>query len=117
MPTRTTRASPTLTPPAVRAIVGGVDPRRRDPMLDERNAIPIHAFLDMNGISPNPDADFDPRETIAVAELIMGLDTMTRDQFLVYGREALQAITAAGEPRELRALLIELDQETDELER
>ena len=78
-------------------------------------AIPINALFAADGHSPNPGSD--PRPALHAAELIIGVDVMSRHQFLVYGRRALEKATRSGKARALRTLRIELDQSTNDLER
>jgi hypothetical protein len=49
------------------------------------------------------------------ADVVYGRDVMTGNEFLVFGRDALEQ-TRAGKPDILRTLAIEIDQATDELE-
>ena len=49
------------------------------------------------------------------ANIVIGRDVMTRSQFMLFGSDTLQKI-ANREVVETRLLVIELDQETDELE-
>jgi hypothetical protein len=78
--------------------------------------IPINAFFASDGINPNPE--FNARLALTSADLIFGVDVMSRHEFLVYGRDALDRIARTGVEEDLRVLAIELDQDegSDELE-
>jgi hypothetical protein len=79
-----------------------------------RPAVPIHALFDETGLRPNSVAD--PRPALHSAEVVVGVDVMSGNQFLVYGREALSKAARGGSKKGLRVLRVELDQETQELE-
>ena len=76
-------------------------------------AIPINALFDGNG----PNLSADPRGTLRKAQLIFGVDVMTRNRFLVYGRPDLERIVSTGQKMEMVMAAVELDEETDELEK
>jgi hypothetical protein len=76
---------------------------------------PIDALFAPGGINLNPEVEF--REWLTEAEVIIGIDVMSRHRFLVYGRDALEEVVRSGEPREMDVFAVELDRETDELER
>jgi hypothetical protein len=61
--------------------------------------IPIQALFAADGTSPNPAVDYRP--LLGRADLIFGVDVMTGDEFLVYGRAAIEDVvrTAAPSPR------------------
>jgi len=65
----------------------------------------------------NTSAEFSPRELIASADAILGVDVDSGHEFVVYGREFLKGVAAGGEPEPARLLRIELDLDTDDLER
>ena len=77
--------------------------------------IPFNALFAADGINPNPE--WDPRPVVYSADLIFGVDVMSRKQFLVYGQPTLRRIIKTGKSEHCRVLRIELDRETDELER
>lgn len=83
-------------------------------MSDLENAIPIEAFFDEH-YGPNLSAD--PREALAEAEVIYGVDVMSGHRFVVFGRDDLERIVASGEAEELSVSYVSLDQDTDELEK
>ena len=76
-------------------------------------AIPIHALFG-EGMQPNLDAD--PRPALHGANLIVGVDVTTQDEFLVYGRDLLKRIIESGVAEEARCLKVALDVESKELE-
>ncbi len=79
------------------------------------SVIPIAALF---GEETEPNLSCDPRPKLAAAEIIMGVDVMSGREFLLYGREALQAFVDSGTPEQaFSTLRIGLDQETDELEK
>jgi hypothetical protein len=77
--------------------------------------VPIHALFGAHGMEPNPDAD--PEPMLQSADLITGVDIMSGQEFLVYGRRTLERIAdgTAGDP--VHVLRVGLDQDTDELEK
>jgi hypothetical protein len=77
-------------------------------------AVPIHALYDANGLRPR-SAD-DPRPALDAAEVILGVDVKSGDQFLVYGREARRGAAGGALAMALRVLRVELDLDTQELE-
>jgi len=78
-----------------------------------KDVIPIEALFSEN-IEPN--LTWDPMQALCSAGVILGVDVKSRREFLVHGKETLEAM-ARGEPRRVRVLRIGLDQETDELEK
>lgn len=56
------------------------------------------------------------RTAIADADVIVGKDIMSEREFLIYGREFLERIVQTGQKEKAKRLVIELDQETQELE-
>jgi hypothetical protein len=82
---------------------------------DESSLIPINSLFDTSGVAPNLETD--PRQELKDAEVIFGVDVMTRDQFLLYGRPTLKRISEGGESRSVKVMRIELDQDSDDLER
>lgn len=84
--------------------------------MDKPDIVPIDALFD-EGVGPNLSGEHDPRESLATADVILGVDVMTEREFLVYGRDALEDVTEGGEPRPMVVLRVGLDQETDELEK
>jgi hypothetical protein len=82
---------------------------------DKSPTIPINALFAADDINPNPE--WDPRPVVYSADLIFGVDVMSRKQFLVYGQHTLRRIMETGESERCRVLRIELDRETEELAR
>lgn len=85
--------------------------------LPER--IPLHALFSSDGAHANAEARFEPCELIRAADVIMGVDVMSRHTFVVYGRGFLEAAARSELPQMAGIVYIELDEgtETDDLER
>src|SRR4051812_30406888 len=79
------------------------------------NYISIDALFDESGTGPNLSAD--PRPLLNAAEVVFGVDRMSGREFLVYGADVLRHVIKSGQSESLYALRIELDQETEDLER
>jgi len=79
--------------------------------------IPIHALFAEDNINPNEEWEIDPRQLVDSADVVLAVDVMTGNKALVYGRSALEEIAQSGKGRKLEVLEVELDMETDELER
>jgi hypothetical protein len=82
---------------------------------DQAPAIPIHALFAVDDINPNPE--WNPGPTLRGADLIFGVDVMSRKRYLVYGRHTLERIAKTRTREYCNVLRIELDSATDELER
>jgi len=76
---------------------------------------PIDALFAADNANPNPN--WNPRRDLKDAEVIIGVDVMSQRPFLVYGRDTVERVAAGGRAKKVRALAVELDQETEELER
>lgn len=87
--------------------------------MSDLEAIPLNAFFDSTDTRPNEDADFDIRQTLAEAEVIIGRDVMTGNEFILYGRDTIQRVANNLEEEGAPVLCIALDQgaESDDLER
>jgi len=79
------------------------------------NPTPIEALFSSEGMNPNPDID--ANGLMSEADVIFGVDVMTCNRFLVYGRDALKRIARIGLSEDLAVVVIELDQESEELEK
>jgi hypothetical protein len=77
--------------------------------MPDSDAVPINAFFDSTGTRPNSDADFDIRQILLDAEVILGRDVMSADEFILFGRETVLRIASGSEPEGARTLRIELD--------
>lgn len=82
--------------------------------MDNNKPIPIDALFD-EGMSPNLSSD--PRKAFNDANVIIGHDWMTGNEFVVFGRQKLEKIAISGETEMCRFLRIGLDQDTDDLEK
>jgi len=79
--------------------------------------ISIHALLADDGAGPNVQPDFDAQKIIRAADVILGMDVMTRGTFIVYGREFLNELSEGRtDPRIAAIVKVELDQDSEELE-
>ncbi len=79
-------------------------------------AISIHALLAADGAGPNVQPGFDARQIIQAADVILGMDVMTRGTFIVYGREFLNELSEGKrDPQVAGIIKVELDQDGDEL--
>jgi hypothetical protein len=76
--------------------------------------IPIQALFAADGSSPNPAVDYRP--LLGMADLIIGVDVMTRAKFLVYGRAAIEDMARTRGPIPENLVVIELDRDTEELD-
>lgn len=79
--------------------------------------LPIHALFAEDDIGPNESLAPHPADVVASADVVLAQDVMTGRQALVYGRSVLEAIAASRQADELAVLVVELDMDTDELER
>jgi hypothetical protein len=76
--------------------------------------VPIHAFF---GEDMEPNLAADTRQALHEADLIFGVDWMTQEGVLVFGRHTMEEMIRSGQERTVRVLRIGVDQETEELER
>jgi hypothetical protein len=87
------------------------------PGLPGPDRVPIDAFFDNSGVGANLDADFDPTDLVNAADIIIGVSRADGHEFLMYGRDVVERIAASRQPEQVSILRIEMDQETDDLER
>ena len=81
-------------------------------------SIPIDALVSTEGNEPNVQPGFDARQILLAADVVLGIDVMTRNTFIVFGREFLQEIASGTRSSERSAIVkVELDEGTDELAR
>jgi hypothetical protein len=81
-------------------------------------SISIDALLAADGKSPNVQPGFNALQIIQAADVILGMDVMTRNTFIVIGRDFLKEIaegTRVSQPSLI--VKVELDEQTDELPR
>ena len=83
-------------------------------MDHKKQIIPLEALFD-EGTGPNLSAD--PRNALRDADVIIGVDVMSRREFVVYGRKSIEKLFRSGKPERLGVMYIGLDQETEELEK
>lgn len=80
-------------------------------------AFSIHSLLAAEGDGPNVQPDFDARRLIEAADVILGMDVMTRGTFIVYGREFLNELSDGRRDPQVAAIVkIEIDKDSDELD-
>ena len=60
---------------------------------------------------------FDPRLVLDQADVIIACDVMSKDHMIVFGRETLERIAESESGEPLAVLDVELDQNTEELEK
>jgi hypothetical protein len=92
----------------------------RDLIQPDRLAGPdrvqINALFDED-FGPNKTARFDPRELVASADVILGVNIDDEHEFLVFGADYRNEFDLGCLPSGLRILRVELDQDTDDLEK
>lgn len=79
--------------------------------------VPIAALFGADDNSPNLDSDYDPRDLIDECDVIVAVDVDTNSRHVVYGRAILERIATTGQSEPARSLIVEIDDDTDELER
>jgi hypothetical protein len=78
--------------------------------------IPFDALFG-EGVETSPELPIHPHEMLRQADVILGVDVMSRREFLLYGRETLEQIAETGQPETIGIVRVELDQESEELEK
>jgi hypothetical protein len=58
----------------------------------------------------------DPEQLIGVADLVIAVDVMTREEILVFGQAALFPVEFGGVTASLMVLAVELDLDSDEVD-
>lgn len=87
-------------------------------LLAHLPGLPVHAIFGSNGPDDcSPNRDWNPAKEIRSASLIFVRDVMTRKEYLVYGRKTLKRVARQGKEETVRTLVVELDYDTDELEK
>lgn len=76
--------------------------------------IPIRSLLDEE---QGASAGTDYRRMLARAEVILGIDVARQREFTVFGTPAMEETIRIGKQQALRTVRIELDAESDELEK
>jgi hypothetical protein len=71
----------------------------------------------VTGTGYNRDADFDPIDLINAADVILGVRREDGHEFLMYGKDLLERVAKTGKEEPGNVLHVEMDQETDALER
>ena len=80
-------------------------------MIELFPSYPLEAFFDAEQQEGQPAPNPTMMATLTKANLIFGRDVTTGSQFLVFGRELLQAIVQSGEIRPVSGLVIEIGKE------
>lgn len=78
-------------------------------------AIPINALFAADGSRPNPNLD--TRQALAAADVILGIDVMSKREFVLYGKKTLEKIARGKVGQSVSVFRIELDEDSDDLER
>ncbi len=78
---------------------------------------PFHALFAADNVNPNESFDENPRDIVSAAEVIFAIDVMSGHKALVFGRDVLEGIATGGVAQAVETVGVELDMETDELER
>jgi hypothetical protein len=79
---------------------------------DISEPIPLEAFFGEND-QVNPAS----RDLVLQSDLVIGVDFMTRQEYVVYGKAALKRISESGEGEDLRVLRVAIDGETEDLDK
>jgi hypothetical protein len=74
--------------------------------------LPLEAFFGEND-QVNPAA----RDLIVQADLVIGVDIMTGQEYVVYGKATLKRISESGQAEDVRILRIALDAQTEDLDK
>ena len=76
--------------------------------------VTLESLFASDGINPNEDID--ASDLLAEADVIVARDVMSLHETLVYGRDTVERI-AAGEELPAQLLKVDIDFETDDLEK
>jgi hypothetical protein len=74
--------------------------------------IPLEAFFGEND-RVNPVS----RDLVLQADLVIGVDVMTGQEYVVYGKAALKRISESGEGEDLGVLRVAIDDATEDLDK
>jgi hypothetical protein len=81
---------------------------------DHFDAIPIAALLGEESAAVAPSG---PRRALAQADVIIALDVASQNEWVVFGRDALQQLAKAGRAEAGRLLVVKLDHGAGDLDR
>jgi hypothetical protein len=81
---------------------------------DHLNAIPIAALFGEESTAGPPTG---PRRALAQADVIIALDVASQNEWIVFGRDALQQMAKAGRAEAGRLLVVSLDHGAGDLDR
>jgi hypothetical protein len=79
-------------------------------------AIPLEAFFG-DGYEPNRATATDFPQLLRDADIIIGVDVMSKNEFVVFGRRLLEEIAGGQQGKFCKILRIAIDHETEELEK
>jgi hypothetical protein len=79
--------------------------------------VSVDALFDLSGTGYNRDADFHPADLVNAADVILGVSREDGHEFLVYGKDFLERIVRTGKEESGTLLRVELDPETDDVEK
>src|SRR5262249_21282285 len=79
--------------------------------------VALDALFDTSGTRYNQDADFHPVDLINAADVILGVSREDGHEFLMYEKDVLERVARTGKEEPGNVLRVEMDQETDDLER
>ncbi len=85
-----------------------------EPDLEHPSIIPIEDFLGEGG---DIDAKLESRRMLAAADLIFGIDVISRKQTIVYGRSSLEELLHTGHSGILGVLNVGVDQQSEEIDK
>ena len=74
--------------------------------------IPLEAFFGED-VQVNPVT----KDLVLQADVILGVDVMSGQEYVVYGKAALRRIAETGQGEDLRILRVALDEATDDLDK
>ena len=80
-------------------------------------AYSIHALLGTDDAGPNVQPGFDAGQILQAADVILGMDVMSRGTFIVFGRDFLNELSEGRRDPQVAAIVkVELDQDSGELD-
>ena len=82
------------------------------PNGDMAEPIPLEAFFGRE-VQVNPVT----KDLILQADVILGIDVMIGQEYVVFGKPALQRIAETGRGEDLRILRVGIDEATDDLDK
>lgn len=80
------------------------------------NRVPLPALLDATSTGPNRDAEFDPRDLVDEADVILAVDVDSQQEQPVFGRAALERTVRPGGADPPVVLRVEIEMGTEDLD-